>query len=861
MTHASLVAPDPSRVGPARAAVGRVASWLSAHRLLAYVRLVCVLGLVVVGWRAVEGLGTATTGAHLAIVALLCLGADRSLLVIRFGHNHESFTWAEMCVVIGLWLLPVPVLVPLAGACVLLYHLILRTELLKAAFNAASFAIGISVAGAVAAVVSGHPTGADIGVREGAALALGALVFSLWNGAAITQAVALSEGLAFREVYGKGLLLRWAVAVGNTAAGVLVVAMAQWNRPSVLVLPPLLLLMYAAYRGYLQAMQERDTWRQLETASRELSALDERHVAAAALRHARAMFRAETVELLVAHEDGSARTFCFDAEGALQVQATAHLPADTELTVVQLDPAHTARAVTCIVVPLEGPQGRFGVLRLVFGGPVRLTQRERQVLSTFARTVATTLLNATLHSDVLGQAAEHAYEASHDALTGLANRTLLAERAAAALSEDRGCTAMLLLDLDHFKEINDTLGHAAGDRLLEEVARRLNAVVRDADTVARLGGDEFAVLLTGLGSPEEASPFAEELLRLLSEPVEFEGLRLSIEGSLGVACHPQDAGSPAELLRRADVAMYQAKTERGSWVRYSSSRDESSVHRLALVAELRRALEQDELVVHYQPQLDLATGLIVGAEALCRWQHPVRGLLAPVEFVGVAEQSGLVRPFTMRVLDQAVGECARWQHEGRPISVAVNLAARSLLDRELPDDVAAVLARHGLPPDRLVLEITETNAASELEVVEDVLSRLRRLGVEISVDDFGTGYSSLAFLQRTAVNELKVDRSFVTHMLESDNDVALVRATISLAHSLGARAVAEGVETEEIAEALRALDCDQAQGYWLSRPVPAADLRAMLGLRDAEPRPAPAPVVPFPRDEAPVRHLRAVGQD
>jgi EAL domain-containing protein (putative c-di-GMP-specific phosphodiesterase class I) len=262
------------------------------------------------------------------------------------------------------------------------------------------------------------------------------------------------------------------------------------------------------------------------------------------------------------------------------------------------------------------------------------------------------------------------------------------------------------------------------------------------------------------------------------------------------------------------------------------------------------------MTVHYQPQVDLQSGAIVGAEALARWEHPTRGLVMPDDFVGVAEQSGLVRAFTLRVLDQAVAECARWRDLGRPVTVAVNLAARSLLDQELPHDVLATLSRHGLPADRLVLEITETTATSELEVVEEVLGRLRRLGVGISVDDFGTGYSSLAFLQRTAVNELKVDRSFVSGMLSSDNDLALVRATVQLAHSLGARAVAEGVEDEAFAIALRELGCDMAQGYWLSRPVAAPGMRALLGIE--EPSDLASLRLPSPRSESALPAPRTV---
>jgi diguanylate cyclase (GGDEF)-like protein len=487
---------------------------------------------------------------------------------------------------------------------------------------------------------------------------------------------------------------------------------------------------------------------------------------------------------------------------------------------------------------------------------VRLTARERQVLSTFAHAVSSTVLNAALYAEAREEAARHEYQANHDSLTGLANRALLHRRTEEALAAGDGTTtALLLLDLDHFKEVNDTLGHAAGDLLLQDIGVRLRRFVRSTDVVARLGGDEFALLLTGLRDPTEAAPVAEALLRLLAEPVEFEDLRLSVEGSIGVACHPHDAGRAEELFRRADVAMYQAKSSRGSWLRYDVERDDSSVHRQSLVAELRAALEHDQLVVHYQPQVDLDTGLVVGAEALCRWEHPTRGTLRPAEFVGVAEESGLVRPFTLRVLDQAVAECVTWQRD-RPIAVAVNLSARSLLDRQLPADVAVVLGRHGLSPDRLILEITETTATSELEVVEGVLAELSRMGVEISVDDFGTGYSSLAFLQRTAVNELKVDRSFVAGMLHSANDLALVRATVQLADNLGARSVAEGVENAAMAAALRELGCDAAQGYWLSQPVPAQGLRDLLGLRlEVQARQA---AVPAARVDLDGRRLRAV---
>jgi diguanylate cyclase len=766
------------------------------------------------------------------VVSLLPL-SEIAMLRVRIGHHHLSFTWGEACVVLGLVLLGPAWLVLVSGPVVAAMHLALGRGPLKAVANGAVFSLGCSAAGLVM-LVSGPPPYLLTDLREAAALLGAVALWSLVSAGCTGLLIARAQDMRLRAVVRHSLQPLLMVFAGNVAlaAGVLVLVA---RRPStLLLLPPVMLAVYLVYRGYLAARQERDIWRQLEAATRELNVLEEEQVAAAALARACQLFRVDGAELLVARgASRPGRLYHLDPGGGLAVRPVEPGEETVGTTAyVKLDAsARVEPVLTCLSAPLEGPRGRIGSLRLLFGGPVRLSPRERQVLSTFAHAVSTTLLNAALHDDVRAEAKRKAYEASHDHLTGLANRSLLSFSKKAAVAAAEGTTALLLLDLDHFKEINDTLGHAAGDVILQEVARRLRGFAGDRHLVGRLGGDEFAVLLTRLAGPADAEPVAEAVLSLLNEPVEFEGLRLSVEASLGVACHPADAATSDELFRRADVAMYQAKSTRGQWLRYSADRDDSSVHRQALVAELRAGLELDQLVVHYQPQVDLESGLLVGAEALCRWEHPTRGLLPPAEFVSVAEHSGLVRPFTLRVLDQAAAQCVRWQDHGRPVSVAVNLSARSLLDRQLPQDVAAVLARHDLPPDRLVLEITETTATSELEVVEEVLTQLREMGVELSVDDFGTGYSSLAFLQRTAVHELKVDRAFVSGMLHSENDLALVRATVQLARSLGARSVAEGVEDGAQAAALREMGCDVAQGFWLSRPVPAEKMRGLLGLR------------------------------
>ncbi|MCU1588371.1 MAG: diguanylate cyclase [Frankiales bacterium] len=760
------------------------------------------------------------------LLAMLPL-SELALLHVRLGGEQYSFTWGEAAVLVGFVLVSPAWFVLAAGPLVLAVHLASGRAPLKSLYNASSFTVSAAVGWAVLAARPRTSYQLFVG-RDLAWLLAAVVVFSATSAVLTSAVVATATSRTLALVLVESARMSVLVLVGNVACAVTFLGLEERDRATMWSMIPVLLLVFVGYRVYLSAGKERDAWQQLEASARELNKLDEAEVAAAALTRAQQMFRTDGVVLALSERGDRPDRLYAMVDGQLSCEPDRG-EARAPFVELVLGGGRSAPS-PCVVAPLNGPTGRLGSLRLSFDAPVRLSSRERQVLSTYAHAVSNTLLNAYLYDDVCGEAARQAYEASHDPLTGLANRLLLAGRSASALAEAKGTTAMLLLDLDHFKEINDTLGHAAGDLLLQEVARRLQCSVREEDLVVRLGGDEFAILLTDLSSPAAAEPVAAAVLALLSEPVEYQGLHLSVEASIGIACYPDDAATSEELFRRADVAMYQAKHERGAWLRYDPLRDDTSVQRLALVGELRAALE-DELVVHFQPKVDLVTGVIIGAEALVRWNHPTRGLLQPGEFVAVAEQSGLVRPFTLRVLDMAVAECVTWQTPNRPLSVAVNLGARSLMDLQLPLDVAAVLARHGLPASQLVLEITETTATSELEVVEEVLGHLRRLGVEISVDDFGTGYSSLAFLQRTAVHELKVDRSFVAGMLVNDNDLALVRATVHLAHSLGARAVAEGVESQELQESLRQLGCDVAQGYHLGRPMPGEQYRALLATR------------------------------
>jgi len=415
------------------------------------------------------------------------------------------------------------------------------------------------------------------------------------------------------------------------------------------------------------------------------------------------------------------------------------------------------------------------------------------------------------------------HQALTDVVTGLPNRMLLRERLQQAIEPAPAAgtaVALLLLDLDRFKEVNDTLGHHVGDVLLQQVGARLLRELRPADTLARLGGDEFAVVLVERG-PHEAEAAAKRLLTALESPFEVEGTNVEIGGSIGIAICPEHGEDADTLLRRADVAMYSAKRNRAGITTYAAGHDPHSPQRLAVVADLRRAIERDELVLYYQPQVDLRSGEIQAFEALVRWQHPQRGLMLPGEFMPLAEETRLIAPLTRWVLKEAVRQCTVWTQAGLDAPVSVNLSACDLHDHLLPDFVGALLDTNGVGPQRLRLEVTETALMADPLGADEVLARLRAQGVQTSIDDFGTGYSSLAYLRQLPVDEIKIDRSFVRDIATDVSARALVRAIVDLADALSLRVIAEGVENEATWGALVALGCDLAQGYYMSAPLPA----------------------------------------
>jgi diguanylate cyclase (GGDEF)-like protein len=711
---------------------------------------------------------------------------------VALGARRMAVTLAEVSLIIGLTFVSVPILVLTKTVAALVNQCYERSDRRRTLFN--SFTVPLTVyASAGLFVVLTSP----FGITTGSPASWGALAIAGFVNMILSLACAAAAISA--SVSGRWFSIARSMLVGglinsavNVSISLLCLAAWRYSKASLIALPLIFVLIWQANDRQMKKGTERDALQRLAAASAAMPVLSLVEMTDEVRRRAGDLFGAQSVQLRLSD--------------AFSGQA-----------VSLVDP--TVEDNGCVVVELVGRDGMLGFLALDISRSSALTRQERDVLITFANTTAAALETVLAH-------AEQLHIAQHDTLTGLPNRALLAdnaERMLAAAEAGGSRCALVLLDLNGFKNVNDTLGHAAGDQLLLEIGTRLADSVRATDCVARLGGDEFVVLLDRLEGDIDSDRLAASLVERVSIPVTIDGLRLAVEGSAGVAIFPDDALTVDSLLRCADVAMYEAKRRGDSIVRYDPSQDLASPERLGLLADLQSALDaDDQLHLHFQPQLDLRTGLPGNVEALVRWKHPTRGNLSPAEFVPVIEHSALIGPFTAKVLDEAVRCCVAWQTDAslHGVGVAVNLSARNLMHRDLPDEVARILARHGLPARKLVLEITETAAMNDTEICESVLGRLRDLGIRLSVDDFGTGYASLTFLRRIDVAEVKLDRAFVADMLEDEAAATIVGATVALAHGLGLTVVAEGVETADQLAALHLAGCDLAQGYFLSKPVP-----------------------------------------
>ncbi|MEV1289011.1 EAL domain-containing protein [Micromonospora sp. NPDC049679] len=842
---------------PPRVSPPAVGSTGHPKRLTAAVLAValCAAGLGVAVAELSHG-GASTPFVRLAVVTAVIALAQLARLRLRIGSGTVSVTWNEAALIIGLYLapagwLPAATLVGAGLAWTLLSIFVDRRTAIEVVHAAASLTVAVALATAVTtAIVDPHGVPPDAALAS--ALIVGALTYLVVSAALAALTLSLRHAQPVWPILRRALHSKLLMFVGNVLVGVVVVVMLDHDPRWLLLLPPALWLLQQTYGHRLSADDERRAWQEFAQATGALNQLDERSVAAAGVAGALTLFGAEQVEVHVIRGEGR-HGYRGDRSGLLS---------DGDVIDGGTERSSAVDAQTLVRSLIVGGQA-VGELRVRLPRSVLPGPRDQMALSAFSDALGAALHDAATHRELRIMAARSSYEAVHDPLTNLINRAAMLSKGDLALHQltHDHPVALVLLDLNHFKEVNDTLGHAAGDELLRVTAARLGALARPGELLGRLGGDEFALLVTALpvlrepDTPDDgavpvpqAMRRAREIVDGLAAPTEIAGVKMSVEASIGVVVTGAGTADMTELLRRADIAMYQAKEGGSSVAAYDSATDAASTDQLALLAELREALAvDDQLVLALQPSVSLATGAPTGVEALIRWQHPRRGWLTPAEFVRAVEGSDLLAPFTRYVVDKALGVAADWARNGLNVPISVNVSARNLLDPRLPAQIGESLRRHQVPPHRLVLEITETVVMSELEVIDEVLGALREMGVQLAVDDFGTGFSSLTFLTRISVDELKVDRSFVVRMADSPEAAAIVRTTIELGRELGLRVVAEGVETADQRAALAALGCAAAQGYHFFKPMPADKIVAVLrSLLDS----AQAQVLPLRADGA-----------
>ncbi|MFI7077676.1 putative bifunctional diguanylate cyclase/phosphodiesterase [Micromonospora sp. NPDC049903] len=783
-------------------------------------RLRPLVGLVVVS----AGLAGAVAIAHLpsyggreativwaTLISLIAV-AFTVTVRIRIRSTHHEIAWTETAIVIGLAVAPAPVVILATGLGVAIATTPTRLTPVKRAFGIGKNMLVAAGAGLVLQSFEWSPNNPGV-AQTVIPLAAAYLTAVLLDEIITLPVIAMATGTSLRKLFRDDWDLRLTAALTRLLVIVGTVLTIKIDIRLLLAVPPLVLSLHLLYSSRVRTRTEQQAWQRLAQTTDALNVVALDDVLTTAVTRAAELFSADEVEIELREDGrvvrGSTETITYDGP----------IGEPTEV--------HGAT----VPVRLEGHDKTVdvGMLRLRFRGPVRLSERERYTLHTFASALCTAVRNAQAYAELARVAQAHAHAAAHDALTGLANRRHLLEEGNEQLHHRHadGITALVLIDLNHFKEVNDTLGHAAGDQMLMQVAERLRTAARADDLVARLGGDEFAVLLRALPAPAVAAHRADTLLAALHEPFDVDGMRISVEASGGIAVAPATGGM-VELLRRADVAMYQAKRSGNRIATYAPARDTADIGRLTLGGELPRAVADQEFTVNFQPIVDLGTGEVIAAEALARWHHPTHGMIDPLRFLEAVERSGLLPAFAEAILDQALIAAGTWRDAGFDVPVAVNVSPRSLLDARFPGSVLARLRAHDLPPDRLVLELTETLTLSQLDVVDQGLTRLRDAGIRLALDDFGTGYSSLSLLSRIPVHELKIDRSFVTAMESATEAAAIIRSTLDLGRSLNLAVVAEGVERDAQRRALWELGCTAGQGHLFARPLAAGTLLAAL---------------------------------
>jgi diguanylate cyclase (GGDEF)-like protein len=789
---------------------------------------------------------------HLSPWLLAVVFAAGMLLLVDVPSRREldTITLSEIPLVVALFFLtPVATVLAFVVGAGAALGIVLRQRGLKLVFNVAMFALQAVIAVLLFHAVVGHSRGRD--PRAWAAAMLAALVANLLSGVGVAFVVWLHSRVFQADVTSWVLLNEAVAVIAKTAIALLVVVVVEQGADNAVALLVIVAaVMYAAFRAYALLYIRHQRVENLYRFTRAIAGtVDPSEIADRALSEARDLLQAHGAELVLTGasrlvvrvgESSDAESelalatssemleYLRDASGARRFEAGSDSTTDDWLAPRGW---HTA-----LVVQLGGETsfGWIAVARDVDDEP--FSDADEQLFEALANHLSVALENGRLLDELSAEVRERERRALHDPLTDLPNREHFTDAVANAIARDGDAhVAVLLVALDDFREINETLGHAHGDEVLRDVAERMGELAPGVSMAARLGGDEFALLLPDARGVGAAARIAETIVRAFEEhPFHVAGLVIEIGVRVGVAVFPEHGGSAPQLLRRAEIALRAAKHRHTRVGTFVSADDPDAPHQLVLAHQLRRALEHDELTVYVQPKLALAAGAeaVIGVEVLVRWLKPDGTVAPPDEFIPVAERTGLIRPLTNFVLARALEHRRQWTAAGYDLNVAVNVSVRDLVDPAFPEQVAVELTRAVCPASALTLEITETQIMLEPERVAAALRRLRVLGVKVSIDDFGTGYSSLSSVRALVVDELKIDKSFVFGAADDEQDGTLVKSITELGHGLGMRVVAEGVEDERTLALLRALGVDVAQGYGIARPMPAVDLPGWLAAID-----------------------------
>ncbi len=780
------------------------------------------------------------------VLLALFAAVEASVLHVQVRREAQTVSMSEIPLVLGLFLAdPGVVVVARVAGSLLVYAAYRRQAPLKLMFNVALAFAEVTTGLAVFHLISGNADA--VSAQAWIAAYLAVVSSSVLSALAVSLVIFLYEGGLGLEDLRRAISIGLPIACLTTTLGLIATNCLILSTDTAWLLGTGAVICIMSYRAYAALSDRHLALERLYRFSQVVGgAAEVEDVIQSVLAQARDLLRAESADLVLLPDPGTlvGRRFTFGGTRLASQDAPemamdswlrervvddgqALLVAQTHREAGARDYLKTRGVQEALAAPLRGAHGVVGAVIVTdrMGSVRSFSLDDVRLLETVANHAAVALENGKLVDRLR-------HEAVHDSLTGLPNRTRLESKLIEQLAQHTAGAipglALLLMDLDRFKEVNDTLGHLHGDLLLREIGDRLVRTAPEGALVARLGGDEFAIVLPGICHRESAESVARTLLLALEVPTTIEDVELEIGASIGVAVAPLDGVSVGSLLKCADVAMYAAKTSGRGVESYRIDLDRNEPARLVMGTELRAALSQDGIRVHAQPKADLATGRVTGVELLVRWDHPTRGPIAPEEFIPVAERSGLLRPLTATVLGEGIAACARWRSLGLELGIAVNLSTRSLLDPDLVEDVLSLLDHHEVPTGMLTLEITESSVMSDPAGTTAVLDQLHDAGVRLSVDDFGTGFSSLSYLSRLPVDEVKIDKVFVLGMRTDEQDAAIVKSVIDLGNSLGLDVVAEGVEDEATWSRLCALGCDQAQGWFLSIAIPLADIPAFI---------------------------------